>query len=282
MHYIIYKTTNTTNGKIYIGLHKQLALDFDGYYGSGTILKRSIDKHGIDNFKRETLFVFDTLAEVRAKEKELVTEEFCTRSDNYNISVGGTGGNTTAGLTPQQKMLISEKTKQVKLEKGSNIYSGEKLKNAQIRMKNIRIQPDNRGLCRSQELKDRWSTTKKDKHLKWITDGDTSRLIHSTDIIPNSWNIGRDPNYKRFTAHTQESKNIISKKIKGDKCYNNGIVNLKLKVGQSPPDGFKLGMIQHHLPKHWITNGTINKKHLTNTSIPTGWYRGRTIGKKYE
>ena len=52
MKYTIYKITNTIDGKIYIGKHQTNNLD-DGYMGSGKILRRAQDKHGLDKFVKE-------------------------------------------------------------------------------------------------------------------------------------------------------------------------------------------------------------------------------------
>lgn len=60
--------------------------------GSGKYLIRSIKKYGIENFKKEILFIFDNEEKMNLKEKELVTEEFCQRKDTYNICEGGAGG----------------------------------------------------------------------------------------------------------------------------------------------------------------------------------------------
>lgn len=89
--YIIYKTTNKLNCKIYIGCHKTRNLD-DGYIGSGTILKRAIEKYGIENFDKEILFVFDTPEEMFAKEAEIVDKIFVELDTTYNILEGGRGG----------------------------------------------------------------------------------------------------------------------------------------------------------------------------------------------
>lgn len=91
MKYTIYKTTNKVNKKIYIGFHITENPE-DDYLGSGTALQRAITKYGKEAFEKEVLFVFDNPEDMFAKEAELVTEEFLTRPDVYNIKLGGLGG----------------------------------------------------------------------------------------------------------------------------------------------------------------------------------------------
>lgn len=91
MFYTIYKTTNNINGKYYIGKHKTRDLD-DNYLGSGKILNYAIKKHGINNFTREYLFIFDNEEDMNNKELELVSEEFIKEDTNYNLKLGGEGG----------------------------------------------------------------------------------------------------------------------------------------------------------------------------------------------
>lgn len=103
MKYIVYKTTCLVNSKIYIGYHQTSNPEvFDGYLGCGlykshseyikhpkTAFHHAVVKYGIDNFKREILYVFDNSKDALAKEAELVTAEFVRSSNNYNSSLGG-------------------------------------------------------------------------------------------------------------------------------------------------------------------------------------------------
>lgn len=91
MFFFLYKTTNVINGKIYIGVHKTENMD-DGYLGSGIILNKAIRKHGKENFIREEIEFFDNFDEAFEMERKIVTEEFISRTDNYNVKVGGQGG----------------------------------------------------------------------------------------------------------------------------------------------------------------------------------------------
>ena len=86
--YLVYKITNLLDNKIYIGAHATYNVN-DKYMGSGRLIKEAIKKEGRKSFIKEILFEFDTKEEMLAKEKELVTKEFCIREDTYNRIEGG-------------------------------------------------------------------------------------------------------------------------------------------------------------------------------------------------
>lgn len=91
--FVVYKTTNKIDNKIYIGFHETNQLEFDGYLGSGLYLNRAIDKYGIENFYRETLFISENKKESFIKEKEYI-RFYNSQNPNigYNICAGGQGG----------------------------------------------------------------------------------------------------------------------------------------------------------------------------------------------
>ena len=86
----LYKITNLVNGMIYIGVHRTDNMD-DDYMGSGTYVKRAIEKHGISNFQKDIIQMYDVYKDALDHEAEIVTEEFINRSDTYNIKIGGYG-----------------------------------------------------------------------------------------------------------------------------------------------------------------------------------------------
>lgn len=86
--YTVYKTINSINNSIYIGVHKTKNIN-DSYLGSGILIKNAIKKYGRSNFIKEILFIFNNPYDAYSKEKEIVNESFILDGNNYNVAIGG-------------------------------------------------------------------------------------------------------------------------------------------------------------------------------------------------
>lgn len=89
-YYTVYKTTNTLNDMIYVGVHLT-DNPSDRYLGSGRDLVEAIKKYGRKYFKKDILFTFENVEDAFSKEREIVDDDFRNRSDTYNCSIGGGG-----------------------------------------------------------------------------------------------------------------------------------------------------------------------------------------------
>ena len=89
--YIVYKTTNNINGKIYIG-YQFTQKKYNGYLGSGKLLKRAINKYGKESFTKKILKIVNSKKEALDIEANLVNKDFVERRDTYNLKKGGEGG----------------------------------------------------------------------------------------------------------------------------------------------------------------------------------------------
>ena len=112
--WILYCTTCTENGYIYIGVHKTTNPNsFDGYIGCGiynsndwyinhpvTPFHKAVKKYGYYKFKRCIIKIFDNEQDAYNEERNIVTEEFIKLKTNYNCALGGRGGSNF--LHPRQ------------------------------------------------------------------------------------------------------------------------------------------------------------------------------------
>ena len=121
VYYIIYKITNRTNGKIYIGSHKTRNLN-DGYMGSGNLIAKAIKKYGIEHFTKEYMFFLDASDEMYEKEREIVNESFILRSDVYNLKLGGKGGSDWKHINDNE-LARKEKNKKAALAMNKTNWS---------------------------------------------------------------------------------------------------------------------------------------------------------------
>lgn len=89
---LIYKITNRLNGKIYVG---QSIDDNPEYLGSGKLIKRSVEKYGVSNFKREVLEYCEKRELLNEREIYWIAKlNARDLSIGYNIASGGEGGDT--------------------------------------------------------------------------------------------------------------------------------------------------------------------------------------------
>lgn len=121
MYGYIYKTTNMVNNKIYIG--KKKGEFCPTYYGSGKLIKLSIEKYGLDNFKVEIIKECYSLKEINEQEKYFIEKLF----PEYNIAAGGTGGNTMLLMPENEKRILIEKRSKSLSIKHNNLSKEERL-----------------------------------------------------------------------------------------------------------------------------------------------------------
>lgn len=105
----IYKITNLINKKIYIGKDES---SNPNYYGSGVLIKRSLNKYGKHNHKKEILEQVKTKEELRERERYWILKlESYKREKGYNISMGGDGGDTITNNPGRNSIIENMKAR---------------------------------------------------------------------------------------------------------------------------------------------------------------------------
>lgn len=145
---LIYITTNLINGKQYVGKHTTELLE-DGYLGSGEILNKAINKYGRNYFKRETIEICQTPEELDYKEIYWIKEKNTLAPNGYNVTKGGTGGDTFTN-NPNKEQTRNRRSNGVK-KYWDNLSEEDKEKRINLI----------RGKKRSNESKKKYSKAKK-------------------------------------------------------------------------------------------------------------------------
>ena len=102
---IIYKTTNTINGKIYVGKDSN---NEPKYLGSGKLLKKAITKYGKCNFTKEILQYCNSVQELNEAEQHWIEVLYARNLDiGYNIALGGDGQRYGTTVTKETKSKMS-------------------------------------------------------------------------------------------------------------------------------------------------------------------------------
>lgn len=109
MEAFVYRWTDSSNGKMYVGSHKG-TID-DGYVGSGKIFRLAYKKRP-EAFSREILYI-GTYEDVLELEEFILTELDASNSDEYynlkNTAVGGCSSRSKQSRLKQSKTLTGKK-----------------------------------------------------------------------------------------------------------------------------------------------------------------------------
>jgi hypothetical protein len=200
-YYYIYKTTNLINEKYYYGMHCTDNLN-DGYMGSGTKLKRSIKRHGKENFKTEILEFLPNKEELLKREKEIINEEVLKDPNSMNLQPGGGGG--LSGEEHRKKFASAggKATKHL-LERYRETHIMKMKTDLEYREKFLDKMRGNTnwlGKTHNEDTKKKMSKSKQGMYdgeknpqfgTCWITNGIDSVKIKKGDLIPEGWELGR-------------------------------------------------------------------------------------------
>jgi group I intron endonuclease len=205
-YYLIYRITNTINGKFYIGKHVTCDLN-DDYMGSGTWLKRAIKKYGVDNFQKEILEVYDVEWKMNLAERILVVLD---RDISYNITTGGGG---SFSYINTNKLQNTDKATIIRRENGTNTMRllskrhHDKLQNDPVYRERVVLKIKDgiskpgghpwRGKHLPEAMKQNMRKSKNvgvnnSQHgTIWITNGSNNRKIKNNEMLPTGWVKGR-------------------------------------------------------------------------------------------
>jgi hypothetical protein len=209
-HYT-YKTTNSINGRYYLGMHSTNRLD-DNYLGSGKRLYYEIAKYGRDNFKLEILKFYNSRDELARAETLLITEQDLKNINCLNCKPGGTGGFTDVSRKKARQVtdsiLFLKYGENFRSESSKQAYAKLTEEERSLRKDKIREglakvnynHATMRGKTHTEESKQKMSEAKKGRGTgksnsqfgtMWITNGIENTKIPKEGLIPVGWSKGR-------------------------------------------------------------------------------------------
>ena len=238
--YYVYKITNLTNGKVYIGKRTHVNPEKDTYMGSGKLILAAIKKYGRQNFSKEILAVFDTENEAAILEKSLVTKEFIYEGNTYNLHEGGFGGFSHINSLPKSErpnlIKISEMVK-----RGTYIGGGTS----------------------------NWT----EKSWKRVRDYSFKNQIEMGTIKANTWENLSEEEYSLRKQKISEASKGIKNSQKDTHVYINEDFPLEKKL----PPASELNKHRYkpgEQPKGWIPIGQWkdNRKNKSSPCYGKHWY----------
>jgi hypothetical protein len=205
IHYI-YKTTCNVTGRWYVGMHSTSNIE-DGYMGSGTMLRHSIRKYGVENHTKEILEYLPNREKLILREKEIVNKELIGDGKCMNLKEGGSGG-----FSNKEHMLKCSNAGNLRLKELRKtdllFVETQRKKQSENQILRLKTNPE-----KYKNFKSDWNGKKHKESSKkligkknsikqkgknnsqygtcWITNDVENKKISKDDKIPNGWRLGR-------------------------------------------------------------------------------------------
>lgn len=219
----IYLITNKLNRKIYIGKHSTNNLE-DGYMGSGKLIKKAIQKYGIENFTKEYLAFCDTEDTLNWFEKFYI-KKYKARENGYNLTDGGDGVIGITGMKrsdeTKKKLSNSHKGKLFSDEHKNKLSVAHKGKQRSEEHKR-KLSESNKGKRRSEETRIKIGKAGLGRHWKMseeikrkrIESGLNNKRLSKQQIITLINSFDEMPTVKQIAdKHNNESDTFIRKEL---------------------------------------------------------------------
>ena len=204
----------------------------DGYLGSGTRLRRSIKKYGIENFKLEILEWCETREKLMIRETEIITENHVNNENCYNLKFGGLGGgkfidkkhqfkcSQAAGLKHGERLKNDKEYRERYSKKISEAnkrrFERGELKNFHFNRTGIKHKEET--IQKMKEVKKGWGLGEKNSQYNtcWITKNNINKKIkkHELDFyLQENWSLGRHRDFKKINIPSNKLNEIDVKRI---------------------------------------------------------------------
>ena len=296
IHYF-YKIINNTNGMFYYGIHSLLKSlnkipEEDGYWGSGTEIRKAIKIEGKNNFTKEIIEIFETRLEVRNKEASVVTLDLVKSPQCYNRVVGG-------GESPLGKVCVVLKDnleKPILIDRDEYYSNLDKYKTYFSETVIVKFKDDNKDdwfsitLDEYYKNKDKYITVTTGKVVVYILNNDGTISNKTSLVSKEDYDKYKNIKYLSITSKIFARKVIVVKKddknrkavymdIDDPRYLSGEYVGVNYGIKQSDKTvAKKMGNKNGSYGSMWITNGKENKK-VYDGIIPNGWHKGRTYSK---
>lgn len=206
IHYI-YKTTCSVTGRWYVGMHST-SNENDGYMGSGTVLRHSIRKYGVDNHTKEILEYCNSREELVLREIEVINSDLISDGKCMNLKEGGIGGfRDVEHMMKCSKAGNNSKTNKIKtdvdyrenyskivsLASKTRIANGNWVNPNQGHWKDRNHSNETKRLM-SEKAKERVGEANSQYGTCWVTNGSECKKIKKDDLdsfLKEGWNKGR-------------------------------------------------------------------------------------------